>query len=130
MTSSDRIRIQLARQVLDKGVRDRSGLRGGKVDDLVLEIPDHDIRVPPRLRGLLTGPTAFAHTLPRPLPALTRSLYRRIGLRDPHPLEIDWRHVTRIGPTVDLDIDAAHSDIDQLADVVRRVIRHLPGATT
>lgn len=126
---SEAPRIQLGRQVLDKGVRDRHGLRCGKVDDLVLEVPDQETSVPPRLRALLTGPTAFASTLPAPLPALTRMLYRLLGVRDPHPLEIGWRHVTRIGPTVDLDIDAAHSDIDALADVLdERVIRHLPGA--
>lgn len=129
MTRCGAGRLHLGKQVLDKGLLDRNGQPCGKVDDLLFVIPDHDVHDRPRVEGLVTGPGALAGTLPIPLRAVARAILRLLGIAHPRPVEVGWQHVTRIGPAIELDLDARESGITAVPDAVSaRIIRHLPGA--
>jgi sporulation protein YlmC with PRC-barrel domain len=124
--------LDLGKHVLDKELLDCRGLRAGKVDDLLLELPDTggDGAVgAPRVRAIISGPTALSRTMPRPVQWLARAVYRLLGLPDPKPVTIPWDRVIAIDVVVHLDIDRAHEGMMALADAVnRRYIRRLPGA--
>lgn len=118
--------IELGKHLADKGLLDGDDLRCGKVDDLVLDIPDDPTRAP-QLVAVVTGPMAYAHAAGRAATALARVVYRLLGVPDPHPIEISWRHVRQIDIMVRLDIGRDH--INALANAVRdRLFVHLPGA--
>jgi len=91
--------MYLARDVLDKEILDRDGFKGGKVDDLLLEWRADG---PPMVRALVTQHGALARLLPGPLRRLGRWLRHAVLDLDPDlaPVEIAWRHVTRIDVTV------------------------------
>jgi hypothetical protein len=112
---------------MDKGLLDRDDLRCGKVDDLILELPDDDPSRPPQLVALLTGPLAYAHTAGNTATRIARLIYRMLGVADPHPVEVPWAHVRQVDVMVRLDIDRDH--INTLGNAVRdRLFTHLPGA--
>ncbi len=110
-------RVALGKHVLDKGILDRNGLRCGKVDDLVLDVPDDGS--PPVVVALVTGPLAFANTLGGLARRLARGLYHLAGVGDPRPVEVAWRHVRAIDVVVHLDVDAHDTGINALADAAR-----------
>ncbi|MBX6341579.1 MAG: hypothetical protein IRY97_03905, partial [Thermomicrobiaceae bacterium] len=95
--------MDLGKLVVDRELVDRDGRRCWKVDDLVLELPEPGAR--PRVVAIVTGPLALSADLPRPLPWLARQLYRLLGLKDPHPVEIPWSQVRAIDVVVHLAID-------------------------
>lgn len=123
---SDGERIELGKQVLDKGLLDRDGRRCGKADDLVLELePGRE----PELVALVSGPLAFAQTVGRPWRAAAAALHRLLGVADPHPVEIRWSAVEAIDVVVRLSVSRQESGLDALPDAVRRrIVARLPGA--
>ena len=123
---NDEPRMQLGKHVLDKGVLDRDGLRCGKVDDLLVEVPDDGS--PPYLVALVTGPTAFSHTVGRPAVWMARTLYRLLGLRDPHPVQVPWEQVASIDVVVRLAVDSEGTPLQAFPDAVRRLVARVPGA--
>lgn len=121
--------MELGTMVLDKEILDRDGLRAGKVDDLLLALPDGDTGEGPEVVALITGPTALSRNLSRPVRALVRTIYRLLGLRDPRPSLIAWNHVTRIGVVIEIDVDRSTGGWTALGDAVnKRFIDRLPGA--
>ena len=122
--------MQLGKHVVDKELLDRTGLRAGKADDLLLVLPDPaDAASFPKVSAILTGPTALSQNLSRPVRWLLRSGYRLLGLRDPRPAAIPWDRVTTIDVVVHVDIDRNAAGWSALGDAVnRRIIRRLPGA--
>lgn len=121
--------MELGTMILDKEILDRDGLRAGKVDDLLLELPDGDIGEGPEVVALITGPTALSRNLSRPVQALVRTIYRLLGLRDPRPSRIAWRHVVRIGVVIEIDVDRDAGGWSALGDAVnKRFIDRVPGA--
>ena len=121
--------MQLGKHVVDKELLDRVGLRAGKVDDLLLVLPDQaDDRALPRVSAIQTGPMALSQNLARPARWLVRIIYRSLGLRDPQPASIPWTRVTTIDVVVHLDIDRKAAGWSALGDAVnRRIIGRLPG---
>ena len=124
--------MDLGKHVLDKEIIDRAGLRAGRVDDLLLEIgaPQPDGALPPpEVVAIVSGPLALEPILSRPMRWLARGLYRVLGLRDPHPIEIPWSAVTAIDVTVHVDIERDHEGMTAVATAAaRRYIGRLPGA--
>lgn len=96
--------MHLAHEVLDKEILDRDGFKGGKVDDLLLELRDGE---PPVVRAILTQHGAVAQVLGGRAARWGAWLrVRTLGLgADVAPIEIGWEHVTRIDVTVHVDID-------------------------
>lgn len=124
--------MDLGKHVVDNELLDRGGLRTGKVDDLLLEIPEPapDGALPePRVVAIISGPLALSRNMPRWVFRLVRRLYHLAGVADPHPLETPWETVTAIDVAVHLDIDRDHDGMMELRTAVnRRFIRRIPGA--
>lgn len=124
--------MDLGKHVVDKELLDCDGLRAGKVDDLLLEIPEAGAGggvAAPVVKAILTGPMALSADMPRMVSRLTRLLYRLLGLARPEPITIGWEHVITIDVVVHLDIDRERAGIMALAEAVdRRFIGRLPGA--
>ena len=123
--------MELGKHIVDKELLDCQGLRGGKVDDIVLEIAEtaEGSLPPPLVTALVSGPFAFSRNLPRPLQALGRALYRLFGVSDPRPVEIPWQRIRAVDVVVHVDIDREAAGLTVLQDAVaRRLIERLPGA--
>jgi hypothetical protein len=118
--------MELGKHVLDKELLDRSRLRCGKVDDVVLEFPEEDAR--PIVTALVAGPLALAHRVGRPAVWLARVWYRLIRLPDPRQVEIAWEQVSAIDVTVHLDIDSQATPLQGVARTARRIVSRVPGS--
>jgi sporulation protein YlmC with PRC-barrel domain len=95
--------MYLVREVLDKQIVDKDGSKAGKVDDLLLEIPDDG---PPEVIAILTGPNSAVSQLPRWIQHLTNWIRTSLLQIDrTEPAEVDWSHVTRIDVVVHIDLD-------------------------
>ena len=117
--------LNLGTLVLDRSLLDSRGKRAGKVDDLLLELPDDG--GPPVVAAIVTGPLALTERAPRPLPACLRLLYRLAGVREPRPAHVAWQHVTSIDVAVHLDLEREAAGLDTLARAVaHRFIDWLP----
>ena len=96
--------MYLVRAVMGKEILDRDGFKGGKVDDVLLELREGD---PPVVRAILTQHGAVARVLGHRVArwgAWARA--RTLGFgADVAPIEIGWEHVTRIDVTVHVDLD-------------------------
>ncbi|MHB8618313.1 MAG: hypothetical protein ACYDAG_01875 [Chloroflexota bacterium] len=122
--------MDLGKHVLDKSLLDREGYRAGKVDDLLLDIPEGsqaDLREP-LVVAVVTGPTSLSRRAAAPMRVLACWLYRLAGIRDPRPVEIAWSHVTSIDVAVHLDLGRTELGLDRLRDAVSRLIERIPGA--
>jgi hypothetical protein len=124
--------MELGKHVLDKGLLDAAGRRAGKVDDLLLGIPDTTDRagVPePVVEAIISGPLALAQNLPRWIFWLAYHLYRVLGVDEPAPVEVPWSEVTAIDVVVHLSVPHEQGGWHALAEGVRRrFIGRLPGA--
>lgn len=132
--------MELGKHVLDKGLLDAAGRRAGKVDDLLLAIPDAaldgddgDIErgaPEPEVVAIISGPLALAQNLPRWVQWLAICLYHVLGVAKPGPVAIPWRAVTALDVVVHLSIQREDSGWHALAEGVRRrYIGRLPGAS-
>ncbi|HZB95151.1 MAG TPA: hypothetical protein VE268_04245 [Herpetosiphonaceae bacterium] len=122
--------MDLGKHVVDKELLDKEGWRAGKVDDLVIEIPDpsRDGSSLPEVVAIMTGPLALSRNLPRPVYWLARHLYRLLGLADPRPVEIPWTKITEIDVVVHVDIQRDEVGLTAFANAVYwRFIARLPG---
>lgn len=117
--------MYLVRQVLDKEIDDTDGLKSGKVNDLLLELPDDG---PPCVVAILTGPTSFSSLLPGWMGRLTAWIRTSLLRLDPaEPDQIDWWHVTRIDVAVHIDLDREKAGLLQTQeDVWKRWLKPLP----
>jgi sporulation protein YlmC with PRC-barrel domain len=111
---------------MDKGILDRDGLRCGKVDDLRLELPSGG--GPPRVAAIVTGPLAFTRTVSPRLALIVRVVYRAAGVRDPHPVEIDWDQVARIDAAVHLTGSSGDGRLQELPRALAARFKDIPGA--
>jgi sporulation protein YlmC with PRC-barrel domain len=96
--------VYLVRAVMGKEILDRGGFKGGKVDDILLEMHDDE---PPVVRAILTQHGAVARVLGRRVARWAEwARARTLGFGpDVAPIEIGWEHVTRIDVTVHVDLD-------------------------
>jgi sporulation protein YlmC with PRC-barrel domain len=124
--------MELGKHVVDKEILDRTGLRAGKVDDLLLDLGDpapDGTPSPPTVSAIIAGPLALSRNLPRPLALLARWVYRLLGVHSPRPVLIPWTAVTAIDVVVHTDIDRDEAGLTALQQAVaRRFIGRLPGA--
>jgi hypothetical protein len=122
--------LELGKHTIDKELLDRHGRRAGKVDDLLLEVPEPGNGELPRpeVVALITGPSALSRNLPRPLAWLAHQCYRLLGLAHPHPVEIPWNQVIAIDVVVHADIDRDEAGVTALQQSVERFISRIPGS--
>lgn len=122
--------LDLGRQVLDKGLVTKDGVRAGMVDDLELEIGDgRPGDSLPEVCGIVTGPMALGPFWWRPLRWMVRGIYGIAGLHDPEPVMIPWNAVTYIQAVIHLSMTLKQSGLHAGAEAVnRRFISRIPGA--
>lgn len=124
--------MDLGKHVVDKEIMDRDGRRLGKVDDLLLEVPEPEGDAPsaqPTVVAIISGPLALSQDMSRPVRWLARATYRLLGLADPRPTLIPWRDVTAIDVVVHVDVGRTDIGWSELvAAVNRRFIERIPGA--
>ena len=123
--------MDLGKHFVDKELLDCDGLRGGKVDDVLLELgePTGHGLPSPEVVAIISGPLALARNLPRPLYRLARQVYRVLGVTDAHPVEISWEQVTAIDVVVHTNVHRDEAGLSALPDAVaRRLIGRLPGS--
>jgi hypothetical protein len=100
----------LVRDVLDKKLLDNDSCQMGRVDGIVLELPQG--RQPRMIRVEMGGEilaVRVAHWLVRP----TRWLREHFGPKRAARVKIDWKHVKRMGR--DIHVDIAADDTEALA---------------
>lgn len=102
--------MYLVREVMDKEILDCDGFKGGKVDDLLLELRDGE---PPVVQAILTQHGALAQALGSRVARCSAWLRARaLGLSaEMPPIAIGWEHVTRIDVTVHIDLSRADADL-------------------
>lgn len=108
-------------QVIDHAIIDVRGRRAGRVDDLLLELtsPAGDgSRL--ALKAIVSGP--MARPMRRPVRAVARRCYRLLGVFDPRPAVISWRHVVGINALVHLDVDGDDAGLRTVDNAVRRYV--------
>lgn len=122
--------MELGKHIVDKELLDRHGRRAGKVDNLLLEVPEtgNGAILRPEVVALITGPSALSRNLPRPLAWLAHQCYRLLGLAHPQPVEIPWTQVTAIDVVVHADIDRDEAGVTALQQSVERFISRIPGS--
>ncbi len=119
--------MDLLRDVLDKQLVDRNGVKMGKVDGIVAELGRDG---PPRVIAIEVGAIVMARRLGRqPQQWMTWVASQLGGDRHSRPHRVAWRAVRRIG--VDIEVDVAVSDTTIFAwqDWLRdHVVNKIPGA--
>jgi sporulation protein YlmC with PRC-barrel domain len=110
--------VDLIRDVLDKQVLARNGVKLGKVDAIVIEL---DGKAAPKVAFIEMG----AAVLARRLGSWPGAACRSLGIGKPR--RIPWERVSKIGLNIEIDVAA-----DELTGWQRwlrdRVIRRIPGA--
>jgi len=117
--------VRIVRDVLDKKLIDSENCEMGRVDGIILEFPQGK---QPRLVSLEIGGEVLAervgHWLIRPV----RWLAKHFGPRRAGIIRIDWKHVSRMGRDIHLDMKADETEAlaweHWLAD---KFIRRIPG---
>jgi sporulation protein YlmC with PRC-barrel domain len=114
--------MEVARDLLDKAVRDRNGREMGRVDGVIFE----DGERPLRLHAILIGPVALAHRLHPALGRWVAALEEALGLPRERPVEISIRHVIAIEPHVKVDLAISDTAVDAVEQRLRRWLWKLP----
>ena len=118
--------LKLVRDVLDKQMLDRNDCELGRVDGLVLEIPENG---QPRVVRIEAGGTTRAARVGNWAVGPVRWLAEHVGPKVVTPLKIPWSQVEKLGRDVHVDIDATKTTAvawEKWLDKV--VIDRVPGA--
>lgn len=118
--------MQLGREILDKEILDCAGFKGGKVDDVLLELRAGKR---PVVRAIVTQHGALARLLGPTLAGLGALVRARLLALGPEvtPVEIGWEHVIRIDVAVHIDLDRKTTGLMRSEEAVwERWISHLP----
>ncbi|MEZ2126264.1 MULTISPECIES: hypothetical protein [unclassified Sinorhizobium] len=111
--------MQLIRDVLDKQLVDKTQVRIGRADGIILRA---EVGRPPKVEAIELGRST-----------LIRRLLVGMGLRTPahHPnrgYRISWSKVTDVGVDVTVDVDHRETPLEQWEEWLRRnVMRRIPG---
>lgn len=119
--------MKLFRDVLDKQLVDRIDRPCGKVDGVVLVVPEDG--TPARLEAITSGATVLARRMGPRFERFVAALARRFGPRGGAVARVPWSKVTDLGIVVKLDVDAETSDLHAGERWARdRVVARIPGA--
>ncbi|TGP86000.1 MULTISPECIES: PRC-barrel domain-containing protein [unclassified Mesorhizobium] len=119
--------MDLLRDLLDKQVVDRNGVKIGKVDGIMAQLrPDR----PPRIVAIELGSITLARRLgSRPGRWMVWLAAKLGGERHAEPHRIPWKKVRDIGVDIEVDIDVHRTAIFDWQDWLRdHVIGRIPGA--
>ena len=117
--------MHIVRDVLDKKLLDADGCEMGRIDGVVLELPDQG---PPRLVRLEMGGEILAERVARWLVRPVRWMADKFSPRKERIVAIDWRHVKRMGRDIHLDIRADETEALAWEHLLaERFISRIPG---
>ena len=117
--------IHLVRDLLDKRLLDRDNQTLGRVDGMVIEVPQGR---QPRMVRLEMGGEILAARAAGWLVGPTRWLRRSFGPKRSARVKIEWKHVKRMGRDIHLDIAA--DDTEALAWehwIADHIVARIPG---
>ncbi len=118
--------LRLAREVLDKQLKDVQGENAGRVDGVVIELRDGKL---PRLAYVEVSPITLLSRFSRRLGLWYARVDRRFGEGRGVPFRIPWSRVTHGGPTLVVDLLVEATPINGFEDWLRRhIIERIPGA--
>ena len=118
--------MHLVRDLLDKAVVDRNGRKMGRVDRIVLERGDGS---PSRVVAFEVGPSALATRLGSTLGGWTTGLLYGLGIEPGQPLRVHVGQILGVTDTVKVDLTFGETPAANLENKLRRLVRHLPGAS-
>jgi hypothetical protein len=116
--------MHLIADVLDEQLHDSRGKNAGRIDGIVLEIRDDK---PPRVAYVEVGPTTLLARFSVRLAHWYAKYDGRLGQGRGVPFRIPWSHVTREGPSLQMDFDVRATPINALEDRLSRIVRRIPG---
>jgi hypothetical protein len=117
--------MELARDVLDKQVRDAKGRRAGRADGIVLELHEGHA---PRVAFVEIGPLTLAHRLSGRCQRLLRGLLIGLGVSDGESVRVPFAKALEVGIDLKLDFDAAETQAWAWERFLRRhVVDRIPG---
>lgn len=120
------MKIQIIRDVLDKKLLDRDGHRMGRVDGLVMRVPDHG---QPRVTHIAIGGAVLASRVGSRTAVVTRWIATRWGPKRLAPIRIPWSAVMTAGRDIRVDADCEESGArawELWAE--KHIIDRIPGA--
>jgi sporulation protein YlmC with PRC-barrel domain len=120
--------FSVVRDLLDKKLLDKDNCDMGRVDGVVLEMPQGR---QPRLVRIELGGEILAIRVARWLVRPTRWLRKSFGPKRSAHVKIEWKHVKRMGRDIHLDIPA--DDTEALAWehwMAQHVVARIPGGTS
>jgi sporulation protein YlmC with PRC-barrel domain len=118
--------MHLIRDVLDKKLFDRNNDRMGRVDGLIMQLPE---RSQPRITHITIGGRPLAQRIGSRTAALTRKIAEAIGPKRLTPVRIPWSLVKTAGRDIHLEVDAEESGAMAWEGwIEKHIIDHIPGA--
>jgi len=119
--------MDLLRDVLDKQLVDRNGVKMGKVDGIVAELRRDG---PPRVTAIEVGSIVMARRFgQRPQRWMTWLASKLGGARYSRPHRVPWNAVRDVGLDVELSLDVRDTAIFDWQHWLRdKVISKIPGA--
>jgi len=123
--------MDLVRDVLDKQLVDRRQRRLGKVDGLVLAIPEAGTGGDgqPRVAAIEVGALVLARRLSPRLARWTAALFARLGAPEREPYRIPWSRVRDVGLDVEVEVEIEETPLHRWQRQLRRhLIGRIPGA--
>jgi hypothetical protein len=118
--------VHIVRDVLDKKLFDRNNDRMGRVDGLIMQVPQ---RGQPRITHITIGGRPLAHRIGSRTAAVTRWIAERVGPKRLAPIRIPWSAVKTAGRDIRLDVDAIESGARAWETwIEKNIIDHIPGA--
>jgi hypothetical protein len=118
--------MDLVRDILDKQLLDRNRIKMGKVDGILLEVPDGK---PPRLAALEVGGITLARRLHPRLGEWIASWRERHDSVQRAAYRIPWTHVRDIGIDIEVELNAEQTPVLAWEYWLRdHVIRRIPGS--
>ena len=119
--------MHVVRDVLDKKLIDSDGCEVGRVDGILLELPDN---APPRIVSVEMGGEILAERVARWLMRPARWMSKRFSPRKERIVSIEWRHVERMGRDIHLDIRADETEALAWEHLLaERFIGRIPGGS-
>ena len=120
-----RSELHLAHELLDLELHDREDEHAGRVDEVLLAFPAEG---PPRVAAIETGGDALWRRVHPALARLAAALRRRLGMEETSG-RIEWSRVTKIGYTIQADVDDGETPSARTEEWAReRIVGRIPGA--
>jgi len=116
--------MELVHDLLDSLVVDRHGREMGRVDGIVLHLPDG---APPRVARIEIGPAVLAHRLRPTFGRWVAGLEYALGIAEGRPVQIPLGDIVDMRDHIRVDRAAGHTAAAAVEHRLRAWIRKLPG---